>query len=176
MREIKTYDPDQRRNLEDNLYCPYCGNTNQWMIDIRLKHNLLRTQEGYVVELDETMTNRILEQIARNLSRMLDRSIEREHPIFHCANCGNAELDRYGLMIEACWNLGCPGCFHCGQYISENELRDACLECIQSNSGDVDQDFCFSSCPHYDYGLEEVRAHYSITLEELISEAGYGDG
>ena len=77
-------------------------------------------------------------------------------------------------MIDACYNMGCPGCFHCGQYIDESELRDACLSCIRDNSGNVDEDFCFSSCPHYDYGLEEVRQHYGIALEELIDEAGYG--
>jgi len=174
MREIKTYDPAMRRDLQDNLYCPYCGNTHQWKIDIRLKHNIQRSSEGYIVELDETMAQRLLTAISRNIGRMLDRSVEREHPFFHCGNCGNAELDRYGLMIDACYSMGCPGCFHCGQYIDECDLHEACVACIRDNSGNVDEDFCFSSCPHYDYGLEEVRQHYSISLEELIDEAGYG--
>ena len=174
MREVKTYQPDQRRDIENNLYCPYCGNTHQWMMDIRLRHNLSKTSDGFVIEMDEKTASRLLQAISRNIARMLDHSLEQSRSLFHCANCGNAELDLYGNAIETCWNLGCPGCFHCGQYISEDELRDACLACITDNSGNIDQDYCFSSCPHYDYGLEDVRQHYGISLEEFIDEAGYG--
>ena len=174
MREVKVFGPEERRDAINNLYCHYCGNTNQWQIDLGLRHVVECLDNGLAIEVDNKRTRKVLAAIEKNISRMLDRSISGNRTILHCANCGNAELDMHDNAIETCYNLGCPGCFHCGNWIEEDLLRELCEECIKQNSGDVDEEYCFTMCPHYDYGLEQVRQHYAITLTELIRDAGYG--
>lgn len=169
MREATVFLPENRRSVEKNLYCPYCGNTNQWQIDLRLMHSAILESGGISVTIDEVRTKKVLTAINRHIDRMVFLSSDSNKPFLHCANCNNAALDMHEQMLEMCYNTGCPGCFHCGQWIDEQTVRDTCSSCIADNFGQVDEDFCFSMCPHYDYGLEEVRQHYSITLAELIN-------
>jgi hypothetical protein len=176
MREAAIYEPEVRRQVERNLYCPHCGNTNQWQIDLRLFHNLQLESGGISIMLDRSRVDKVLDAINRHIERMVFLSEDNDRPFIHCANCSNASLDLHQQMLEMCYNSGCPGCFHCGNWIEEKEVRDTCVSCIQDHSGSVDEDFCFSSCPHYDYGLDQVRQHYNITLQELKSMAGYDDG
>jgi len=175
MREATVYQPEDRRSIERNLYCPYCGNTNQWQIDVRLWHDVRLEFGGISVALDADRTHRVLSRVECHIDRMASLSSDSKRPFLHCANCSNAALDMHEQMLEMCYNTGCPGCFHCGNWIDEDDLRESCLACIRQNNGEVDDEHCFTMCPHYDYGLEEVRQHYAITLQELISAAGYDD-
>ena len=176
MREATVFQPENRRNIERNLYCPHCGNTNQWQIDLKLMHKLQLESGGITISLDRSRVDKVLSAISRHIERMVILSEDSNKPFLHCANCSNASLDLHQQMLEMCYNAGCPGCFHCGNWIDEQDVRDTCLACIKNNDGDVDEDHCFTMCPHYDYGLEEVRQHYAITLQELKSDAGYDDG
>jgi len=175
MREAIIYQPDARRSIEKNLYCPYCGNTNQWQIDLRLLHNLQLESGGISIALDPGRANKVIDAISRHIERMVFLSEDGNRPFLHCANCSNADIDLQEAIVEMCYNTGCPGCFHCGNWIDESDVRDSCLACIKDNDGDVDEDHCYTMCPHYDYGLEEVRQHYAITLQELKSSAGYDE-
>ena len=176
MREATIYQPEVRRNIPNNVYCPYCGNTNQWQIDLRLLHNLQMGPGGIEIALDQNKAEKFLSSVQRHIDRMVFLSSDSKKPFLHCANCSNSDIDVQEAILEMCYNTGCPGCFHCGNWIDESDVRDSCLACIKDNDGDVDEDHCFTMCPHYDYGLEEVRQHYNITLDELKTLAGYGDG
>ena len=165
MREVKIFQPGDRREAINNLYCHYCGNVNQWQMDVRMRHTIVVESNGIAVALDEQRAKKLLCAIERNVSRILYRSESTEKPLFKCANCGNAELDMHENAVETCYNLGCPGCFDCGSWIDEEYLRELCEACIKDNAGEVDEEHCFNMCPHFDYGLEQVRQHYAITLE-----------
>jgi hypothetical protein len=141
-------------------------------MDIRVKHIITINAEALTCEIDRDKSYRLLNAIERNVSRMLWLSNENVRPMFRCGNCGNAELDTHENVLETCYNVGCPGCFSCGNYIDEDEMRDLCYSCIADNAGEVDDEFCFNQCPYYDYGLEEVRQHYNVTLAELSRDAG----
>ena len=173
MRKAMTFLPHQRRNIEHNLYCPHCGNTHQWHIDVRLLHRIEIDDGSVMLKLDAMQSSRVLSAIERHLLRLLDKSHVRSRPIFRCANCHNIELDTMENNLDTCYNVGCPGCFHCGNWIDEDDLRRLCIECIEENNGIIDEDFCYQHCPHFDYGLEEVRQHYGIALQQLVGDAGY---
>ena len=173
MREINVYEPEQRRDALNNLYCHVCGNTNLFQIDLRLQH-IVEYQDGRLtVGLDKGRTDKVVSAIEKNISQVLDRSLCGRRPVLHCANCHNGELDMHEYSLETCYNIGCPGCFDCGNWIEEETLREWCRECIINNNGCVDEEYCFSLCPNSDYGLEQVMQHYNITLEDLIKEAGF---
>jgi hypothetical protein len=157
----------------NNLYCYYCGNKHQWHIDLRLLHYIKVENGSIIVKLDQDQTSKVLNAVNKKLDTMLDKNSERTRPIFRCANCSNPDLDTIANVLETCGNVGCPGCMHCQYWIEEEEMRTMCLECISENSGEVDEEFCYNFCPHYDFGLEDVRQHYAVTLIELIREAGY---
>ena len=171
MKECRVFFPDERRDIPGNLFCHYCGNTNQWQMDIRVRHLVSINAEGIVYEIDRTKADRLINAIERNVVRMLERSNELVKPMFRCGNCGNAELDTHENAIETCGYTGCPGCFSCGNFIDEDEMRDLCSSCIADNSGEVDDEFCINQCPYYDYGLADVRQHHGVTLDDLIHEA-----
>ncbi len=173
MRDVKLFEELDRRDIANNLYCYYCGNTNQWQMDIRVQYIVENADDGIAFQMDPVRSKRILDAVQRNVNRMINHSNIDTKPIFHCANCGNDELEVFEAMQENCWNMGCPGCDHCCNWIDEDELRNLCSSCIEHHQGKVDEDHCFNLCPHYDFGLEQVRQHYAITLDELIREAGY---
>jgi hypothetical protein len=171
MKSPRVFMPVERREVPANLFCHYCGNTNQWQMDVRVRHLVTMQPEGIVYEFDKMKVDKLIKATESNLVRMLERSTDRIRPLFHCANCGNAELDTYNNAIETCGYTGCPGCFSCGNFIDEDEMREMCIACIADNSGEVDEEFCYNQCPWFDYGLEDVRQHYKVTLDDLIKEA-----
>ncbi|MBN2355251.1 hypothetical protein JXO59_04020 [candidate division KSB1 bacterium] len=99
MREAIVYQPEDRRIVERNLYCPYCGNTNQWQIDLRLWHEVELESGSLTLALDESKTTRILSAIERHIDRMVFLSSDRNKPFLHCANCSNAALDMHEQML-----------------------------------------------------------------------------
>ncbi|MFQ6609614.1 MAG: hypothetical protein ACE5D7_02320 [Fidelibacterota bacterium] len=128
--ELKLYEPEQRSVNEYGLYCYHCGNTTQWQIDLRLRHTVECLDSGIAVKLDEKQTSKILRAIEHNLPDMLGKANDADKTVFECANCQNSWLDFHQRVIESCvWN-GCPGCFHCGNWITEDELIETCSECI----------------------------------------------
>jgi len=173
MREAKLFEPEQRRYVEHNLYCTYCGNTNQWQIDMRLHYAVSVTNTGITLSPDEQKTKRIMHNIKQNIHQMLYRSYDREKPLFHCANCGNTMLEMHDQVLECCWSMACPGCFQCGDWLEKEVLVDLCTECIRNSEGHITDDECSYLCPHYDNGLGEVREHYNLTLDELKRTCGY---
>jgi hypothetical protein len=171
MKAPRVFMPDERRDVANNLFCHYCGNTNQWQMDVRVRHLATVQSEGIVYEFDKMKVDKLINAVERNVVRMLERSNDRIRPLFHCANCGNAELDTHENAVETCGYTGCPGCFSCGNFIDEDEMRELCIACITDNCGEVDEEFCFNQCPYFDYGLADVRQHYKVTLDDLIKEA-----
>ena len=173
-RQIRTFEPEERTYLENGLYCSHCGNVQNWQIDLRLKHQVECMSAGLSVSLDELQTRKILKAIENNLVNMVDKSINDDKGVFQCANCSNTWIDFHERTIENClWN-GCSGCFHCGNWISEDDLIETCSDCITERKGDVDEDFCDSGlCPVSDFGLREVMDHYGTTLKEIKESLGW---
>ena len=173
-RAIKTFEPDKRTFIENSLYCSHCGNTNQWQIDMRLKHQVKCVGAGLSVTLDERQTRKILKAIENNLVNMVDKSFDNDKTVFQCANCDNSWIDFHERVIESClWN-GCAGCFHCGNWIDEEDLMETCTDCLNERKGDVDEDYCDSGyCPESDFGLREVMDHYKTSLKEIKESLGW---
>ena len=167
MKKVKTYNPEQRRFIEDNFYCGFCGNTNQWQIDVKLRHIVECLSDGFSVSLDEKRAKRIANAIQGFIRRSLDENR------FRCANCGSTEIEYHFYYLESCWNTDCPGCFHCGNYIEKEMLIDICEDCISKHNGNITEDDCFTLCEHHDFGLSEVRYHYELSLESLKRGLGY---
>ena len=173
-RQIRTYEPEGRAYSEDGLYCSHCGNTQNWQIDLRLKHKVENMSSGLSVSLDELQTRKILFAIQNNLVNMVDKSVNEDKAVFQCANCENTWIDFHESIVECClWN-GCPGCFHCGQWIGEDELLETCTDCITEKKGDIDEAYCDSGCcPVSDFGLREVMDHYGTHLTEIKESLGW---
>ena len=172
-RTPRIYNPDERRFLEENLYCSYCGNAEAFSINLRLRHQLTSTPSGIQVELYGPFTQKVLTVINDNMERLLERGWEGK-PVFHCANCRESEgLDLQGRTWDYCSNNCCPGCFHCGNWIDKSEVVELCKECIQKRDGAIDEEDCYYQCDWYDNGLLEVLNHYGIALKDLKEELGY---
>ena len=173
-RQITVYEPRDRTYFENSLYCSHCGNTNQWQIDLRLKHKVENFSAGLSVSLDELQTRKILRAIENNLVNMVDKSIDDDKGVFRCANCRNTWIDFHERMVECClWN-GCSGCFHCGNWIEEEDLLETCAGCIDDRMGNVDEDYCDSGCcPVSDFGLKEVMDHYGTNLKKIKESLGW---
>jgi len=173
-RAIRSYEPEGRTYSEDGLYCSHCGNTQNWQIDLRLKHKVENMSSGLSVSLDELQTRKILKAIEHNLVNMVDKSINEDKAIFQCANCENSWIDFQEQITESCLWGGCLGCFHCGQWIEKEEMMDLCTECISDRKGDVDEDFCTSGCcPASDFGLMELHDHYKTNLKDIKESLGW---
>lgn len=82
-------------------------------------------------------------------------------------------MDLHERAMDICFNSGCPGCWWCGEYIEKEEVVQLCSDCIISKEGQVDLEDCEYACPNYDYGLEGVRQHHGLTLEEMKRDLGY---
>lgn len=172
-REIRYYEGDERRFTPNNLYCPICGNTNAFSIDLRLKHSVVNRDGQLTVGLDRS-AQKVLQAISKNLWKIVDKGHNEYRSLIKCANCKNNEwLDLHERIIDWCWQMGCPGCFHCQSYIEKEYLLELCNECISERDGRIADDDCQIVCPHYDEGLEHVRYHYGITLEDMKLELGY---
>ncbi|MFC1583877.1 hypothetical protein ACFL4U_04245 [Candidatus Neomarinimicrobiota bacterium] len=173
-REPRIYPPEERRYIADNLLCTCCGNTTAYSIDLRLRHSLSLRPGGLEIGLDRLPTEKLLKALRINLHRVVDRGLYEDRPIIHCGNCGEAEaVDIHERAMDTCWNSGCPGCWWCGNYIEKEEVVQLCSDCIISKEGKVDLEDCLYSCTNYDYGLEGVREHHALSLEELKTELGY---
>lgn len=173
MRDAKFYEPEQRRFVPNNLYCYYCGNTNQWQIDLRLKHVVECSADGLVVGLDESRTKKIFSNLQQKIYWLLEKSCDSNKPLFRCANCNNTNLEIQERMLDSCYGLECPGCFHCGNWMDKNWLIELCTDCIHKKNGIISEDDCHTTCEYYPDGLGEVRDHYDISLENLKFELGY---
>ncbi len=173
MRQAKTYNVEDRRFLEESLYCNYCGNSNAFQIDLRLKHLLTSESGSVTVELLKSYTNRVMNVVQKNVEKLLEKGWEGK-PLFRCANCHAEEtLDTMGRSYDYCsWN-GCPGCFTCGCWIDKEELVELCSECITESKGTVTEEDCIYNCPNCDAGFTEVMDHYNITLRDLKEKLGY---
>ena len=175
MRTIsKTWEPEDRRYVEGNLQCQWCGNTAGFSIDMKLKHEVALTSSGLVVGLNSNRQKRIELSLSSNISSLVDKYHETGKEIVKCSNCEMSEgVDFQERIIDQCWQMGCPGCWHCGEYIDEEEVLSLCRECISEKHGNIDEDDCTVICPNYDQGLSEVREHYGLDLSELKREQGY---
>ena len=175
MRTVaKSWEPEDRRYVEGNLQCQWCGNTTSFSIDMKLKHEVALTGSGLIVGLNRKREKRIEKSLSSNISSLVDKYHETGKEIVKCSNCKNSEgVDFQERIIDQCWQMGCPGCWHCGEYIDEEEVLSLCRECIREKDGNIDEDDCSIICPHYDQGLSAVREHYGLDLEELKREQGY---
>ncbi|MBT7021981.1 MAG: hypothetical protein HN967_12655 [Candidatus Marinimicrobia bacterium] len=172
-RTIRIYNPEERRFLEDNLYCTYCGNANAFQIDLKLKH-LLKSESGCVsVELLKSYSDRVMNIIKNNVDKLLEKGFEGK-PRFRCANCNEDQsLDLQGRVYDYCSYNFCPGCFTCGIWIEKDDLINMCTECITEKEGEVEDEDCIYNCPNYDNGLSEAMDHYSLSLQEIKKNLGY---
>jgi len=176
MRNPKYYPVEQRRfDVANNLQCSLCGNTTAFCIDLKLRH-LVEVQSGMlVVELQPSMAERVFESLARNIWDIIDQAQNTGREIIRCANCRESEtVDLQERLLDYCWQKGCPGCAVCGNYLTEDEVRELCTDCIREHDGQITEDDCLQYCPHYDDGLLAVLEHYHLTLEDLLQEQGYG--
>ncbi len=115
-RIVKSWEPEVRRYISENLFCPMCGNTIAFGLEMRLKYNVESLPQGLEVGLSKDLTNKLTKALAKNLWKILDNGFENDKPRIICANCG----DRYGVdmherYVQACWESGCPGCWWCGR-------------------------------------------------------------
>ena len=173
MREPRYYSSEERRYIYDNLQCTSCGNSEAFSIDLRLRHIVRNQTDGQLtVELD-SRAGEVFSIIRREIYSVIDKGIDRDQPLIFCANCGDGYVDVQERLQDICWNMGCPGCEVCGNYLPVEELYQACVECIQDHNGEVTEEDCIYNCPCCEEGLSHVRVHYSITLDELKREAGY---
>lgn len=171
-RQVRTFNPEERSYNEHNLYCYHCGNTNQWQIDLRLKHQVECLSSGLSVCLS-IQTRKILKAIENNIVRMVDSSIDNDKGVFKCPNCSNEYLDFQERTVEVCYWNGCPGCFHCGNWISEEDLLETCSSCISDKRGIITEDDCDSYCMVSDFGLREVMDHHGTNLTEIKESLGW---
>ncbi|MBT3897014.1 MAG: hypothetical protein HOF29_13200, partial [Candidatus Marinimicrobia bacterium] len=75
-RTVRIYNPEERRFLEDNLYCTFCGNAVAFQIDLKLKH-LLKSESGCVsVELLKSYSDRVMNIIKNNVDKLLEKGFE----------------------------------------------------------------------------------------------------
>ena len=173
-RAPRIYPPEERRYIADNLICTVCGNTTGFSIDLRLRHSLSIRPGGLEIGLDRVPTEKLLKALQKNLYKVLDKGIYEDKSVIRCGNCGEAEsVDIHERAMDACWNSGCPGCWWCGNFIEEKEVRELCSDCLISRNGEVDLETCEYGCPHYDYGLGAVRDHYGFSLEDLKNDLGF---
>ncbi len=173
-RQSKFYPPEERRFFEENIQCVYCGNTTAFNIDLRLRHEISVINSGQLaVSINKTKINRILKTLAKNIQNLIDKAQEHDRAIITCANCKESNVENQWRLIDYCWQLGCGGCEICANYIEESDLREYCLDCIAETKGSITDEECSYSCPNFDFGLEAVRIHYNITLDELKRELGY---
>ena len=176
MRTVnKTWEPEDRRYVEGNLQCQWCGNTTGFSIDMKLKHEVRSSSRGLVVGLNRNRQKKIEKSLSSNIYRIVDKYHETGREIVKCSNCEMAEgVDFQERILDYCFQMGCPGCWHCGMYIEEEEVRSICSECIREKQGRISEDDCSTICPNYDQGLSQVREHYGLDLEELKRMQGYG--
>ena len=173
-REIKVYPPELRRFISGNLLCPSCGNTAAFNMDLRLRHSLQINSIGLESSLDKVPTAKLLQALSQNLYKVLDKGFYEDKPKISCANCGETDyIDLLERVLDTCWNSGCPGCWWCGNWMDKEELLELCRECVISRNGEITLDDCGYGCPNSDHGLEQVRAHYGITLEDIKQDLGY---
>ncbi|MCK4893851.1 MAG: hypothetical protein KAT07_07775 [Calditrichia bacterium] len=57
--------------------------------------------------------------IRREIYSVIDKGIDRDNPLNFCANCGDGYVDVQERLQDICWNMGCPGCEVCGNYLNE---------------------------------------------------------
>lgn len=174
-RGIKDYPSETRRyGIENNLQCMYCGNTTAFYTNLKLKHEIT-VEDGYLsVALNKKKTKIVLDAISKNIWDMVDKSKMDGKEVFFCANCDESEsVDFQERLIDYCWQMNCPGCEVCGDYISEEVLKELCCDCINERKGQISEEDCNYSCPNYDNGLMDVFIHYGLTLEDLLTELGY---
>lgn len=173
-REAKSWAPEERRYISENLFCPLCGNTTAFSLDMRLRHEVKSHPQGLEVSLHKGRTEKLTKALARNLWKILDKGFEDDKPRIICANCGDKDhVDMHERLVQVCWESGCPGCWWCGEWLEKSELIETCQNCIMERHGKVNEDDCYSICPHYESGLEQVRSHYGLTLDELKRNLGY---
>ena len=174
MRNQKIYNPEERRQILENLICTYCGNTAAFNINLKLRH-LLQIKKGQLeVVLFREFTDKVLRVIKHNMDRLVERCYDGRDKSFTCANCDQIEtIDYHERVLDCCWNMGCFGCFYCGNWMDKGDLIETCRDCITERNGNVDLDFCEYNCPVSDTGLEEVRQHYDLTLDEMRKDLGY---
>ena len=172
-RTVRIYNPEERRFLEDNLYCTYCGNATAFQIDLKLKYFLKSESYCVSVELLKSYSDRVMNVIKNNVDKLLEKGWEGK-PRFRCANCNEAEsLDLQDRVYDYCSYNFCPGCFTCGLWIEKDDLINMCTECITEKEGEIEDEDCIYNCPNYDNGLTEVMAHFSLNLEEIKKDLNY---
>ena len=173
-RASKTWEPEERRHVEGNLQCQWCGNTSGFSIDMKLKHEVESSASGLSVGLNRDRQKRIEKSLTSNIHRIVDKYHETGKEIVRCSNCEMSEgIDFQERIIDYCYQMGCPGCWHCGMYVDEEEVISLCTECLRDKQGNIDEEDCLTICPHYDQGLSDVREHYGIDFNEIKRSLGY---
>ena len=168
-REIKYYRPEDRRYFPENLQCINCGNTEAFYIDLKLRQKLESQAHGHILIDFDSRAKKLFKSISQNINKIMSCGKE----VIFCANCRDTYLGNQEALLDYCWQMGCPGCEVCGNYIEEEELIDLCMTCIRERDGDINEEKCTEVCEHNDYGLGEVRNHHGISLQRLKEEAGY---
>ena len=141
---------------------------------MKLKNEVQTSSTGLIVGLNRNRQKKIEKSLSSNIYRIVDKYHETGKEIVMCSNCEMSEgVDFQERIIDYCWQMGCPGCWHCGFFIDVEEVQTLCSECIRERKGNIDEDDCSTICPNYDQGLSEVREHYGLDLEELKREQGY---
>jgi len=147
-RQIKYYPPEKRRYLQNNLQCQYCGNTTAFFIDIRLRHQVtVDDQSQILVEMDNRIVKHVLKGIEKNAYALVDKGVFNENQVIKCANCIEGMVDIQERLLDYCWQMGCPGCETCGEYISKEDLINFCHECITEHKGAITEDDCYLCMP-----------------------------
>ena len=173
-RASKTWEPEERRYVEGNLQCQWCGNTSGFSIDMKLKHEVESSASGLSVGLNRDRQKKIERSLTSNIHRIVDKYHETGKEIVRCSNCEMSEgIDFQERIMDYCYQMGCPGCWHCGMYIDKDEVTSLCTDCIRDKRGRIDEEDCLTICPHYDQGLSDVREHYGIELNEIKRSLGY---
>ena len=168
-RLIRYFGPDERRYFAENLQCLSCGNTDAFYMDLRLRQRLENQSQGHVIIDFDSKAKKIFNSISGNIDKILSTGKE----VIYCANCRVSYLDNQESLLEYCWQMGCPGCDICGDYIDKEEVTGLCMTCIRERDGDITEDKCPEVCEHFDYGLGGVRDYYGISLRRLREDAGY---
>jgi hypothetical protein len=166
--------PDERPFHWSNLQCGQCGNATSFSMDLKHRFDITVSDGKLEVELQKHHTERIFDVLGKSLEKLLERGWEGKSHAISCGNCGESEwLDFQERTLDSCDWSGCCGCFHCGNYIPESQVRELCTDCINQKKGDIDSDSCWMECPNADNSLLEVLDYYGLSVEKLKRELGY---
>jgi hypothetical protein len=116
-RTLRTYEGNNRRYIDNNLMCTWCGNTCSFNIDLKLD-SIITVKNGQIeISLCKSNTKETLNVIKENMDDLVEKCYNGEDKTFYCANCDQSEtIDYQDRILDYCNSSACPGCFHCQNY------------------------------------------------------------